>query len=297
MPANNASSSAQQLQGLRQLQANLPVQVIAVTGGKGGIGKTSVSINLAMALSQQHKKILLLDADLGLGNVDIALGLDIHKNLAHVMRGECDLEEIIVKGPGDISIIPSASGIPAMANLTLAEQTGLIHAFSTLTQDVDLLLVDTAAGIHEHVINFAHAAHHVVIVTCNEPASIADSYALIKVLNRERHLHQFRILANMVRDDMEGLELFYKVRRVTDQFLDVQLEYVGAIPSDEYVQKANRLQKPLVLQYPNARATHAFQKIGQQIASWPSPTLTDGHISFFFERLIRVKAATQEALL
>ena len=183
-----------------------PVKVIAVTSGKGGVGKTNVSVNLSVAMSDAGKRVMLLDADLGLANVDVLLGLQPHSNLSHVIDGERNLEEIIVEGPGGLMIVPASSGITRLASLTPAEHGGLIRAFSELSHPLDVLIVDTAAGVSDAVISFTRAAQEVIVVVCDEPASITDAYALIKVLNRDYGLHRFQVLATPLanRDDCQA---------------------------------------------------------------------------------------------
>ncbi|NND60328.1 MAG: AAA family ATPase, partial [Gammaproteobacteria bacterium] len=171
-----------QAQGLRQIASGNPVNVIAVTGGKGGVGKTCTSVNLAVALAQEKQRVLLLDADLGLANVDVMLGVHPRYNLSHVLNSSCALEDIIVDGPAGIKIVPAASGRRRMADLAAAEHAGLISAFGELAISFDTLIVDTAAGIANSVISFSQASQNVVVVVCDEPASITDAYALMKIL-------------------------------------------------------------------------------------------------------------------
>src|ERR1700694_4219544 len=186
--------SRERAEALAELNSSRPVKVIAVTGGKGGVGKTTVSANLAVSIAAQGRDVMLVDADLGLANVDVVVGLKPRLHLGHVVRGECSLEDAIVTGPHGLQIVPAASGIKRMANLSDTEQAGIIRAFSDLYHRVDVLVVDTAAGLHDSVTTFTQAAHHVVVVVCDEPASITDAYALIKVLSREHGVQRFQIL-------------------------------------------------------------------------------------------------------
>lgn len=189
-----------QASGLRRMANPKPVRVITIASGKGGVGKTNVSVNLAVALASHNKNVTILDADLGLANIDVMLGLHSDKNLSHVMKGECQLEEILLDGPNGIKVIPASSGIKNMAEMSPAEHAGLVSAFSELSHDIDILLVDSAAGISESVVSFSRAAQEVIIVVCDEPASITDAYALIKLLSNEQGIFKFHILANMVPD-------------------------------------------------------------------------------------------------
>ncbi|MGD8784141.1 MAG: P-loop NTPase, partial [Thioalkalispiraceae bacterium] len=209
--------SIDQAAGLRRMANPKPVRVLAVTGGKGGVGKTNVAVNLGVALAQNGSKVLILDADLGLANIDIMLGLHPTANLHHVISGERTLEEIMVEGPEGIKIIPAASGIKDMAELSAESHAGLIQAFSELTQEVDTLIVDTAAGISDSVTSFTRAAQEVVVVVCDEPASITDAYAIIKLLSREHGIFRFRVLANMANGAQHGREIYNKILKVTDR--------------------------------------------------------------------------------
>jgi flagellar biosynthesis protein FlhG len=275
-----------QAAGLRQLVDHKPVRVIGVASGKGGVGKTSVAVNLATAMAVAGRKTLLLDADLGLANVDILLGLHTRFNLSHVLQGECSLADAVVEGPAGLQVIPAASGIKKMANLPVAEQAGLIHAFSELNQGLEAMIVDTAAGISDSVLVFARACQEVLVVVCDEPASITDAYALIKVLSRENGISHFRVLSNMVPSADAGRGLYGKLARVTDRFLNVTLDYAGAIPHDLCLRRAVQLQKSVVEAYPGSPSAQAFKKLVPAADKWPVRQVTRGDLQFFFERLI-----------
>lgn len=279
-----------QAEGLRQMRAPRPVQVIAVTSGKGGVGKTNVSVNLAVASADMGKEVVLLDADMGLANVDIMLGLQPSYNLEHVINGERTLEEIIVPGPSNIKIVPAASGTQKMAELSQAEHIGVVRAFSELTIPLNMLIVDTAAGISDMVVSFCRASQDIVIVVCDEPASITDAYALIKLLSKEYGLFRFHILVNMVQTSQEGRDLFAKLTRVTDRYLDVLLDFMGAIPYDTYLRKAVQRQRAVVSAFPRSRAAQAFKSIAKKVDGWPAPSNAGGHLEFFIERLIQCTA-------
>lgn len=276
-----------QAAGLRRMAQPNPVRVIAVTSGKGGVGKTNVSVNLAVSLADAGKQVMLLDADLSLANIDVLLGLQPEKNLSHVIDGERTLEEVIVTGPSGIMVVPASSGVKRLAELSTIENAGLIRAFSELTHDVDTLIIDTAAGINESVTSFSRAAQEVVVVVCDEPASITDAYALIKVLNTEYGIQRFRVLANQAHSAQEGRELFNKISRVTERYLDVTMEFMGAIPYDDYLRKAVRKQRAVVQAYPRSRSSMAFKNLAQKTDKWPVPSAAGGHLEFFVERLIQ----------
>ncbi|MDH5180659.1 MAG: MinD/ParA family protein [Gammaproteobacteria bacterium] len=263
-----------------------PVQVVAVTGGKGGVGKTNVSVNLAMAMSAAGKDVMLMDADLGLANVDVLLGLYPKHTLLDVIEGRLTLEEIILDGPGNIKIVPASSGFKDMAQMTPVQHAGLIRAFSELSMNIDVLVVDTAAGISDSVISFTRAAQEIIVVICDEPASITDAYALIKLLNRDYGVSRFHILSNMARSAQEGREVYEKIVKVTDRFLDVALSYAGHIPYDEYVLKAIKKQRGVYEAFPRSKASMAFKSLADKAMKWPIPQGAGGHLEFFVERLI-----------
>lgn len=290
-----SEENADQAAGLRRMIKPRPVRVIAVTGGKGGVGKTNVSVNLATALAVDGKRVMLLDADLGLANVDVLLGLHPKFSLAHVISGQRRLEEILVEGPSGIQIVPASSGMKQMASLSAAEHAGLIRAFSELSNDIDVLLIDTAAGISDSVTSFTSAAQEVIVVVCDEPASITDAYALIKVLNRDHGVFRFHVLANMVPGAQEGREVFAKLVKVADRFLDVTLDYMGAVPFDDYLRKAVQKQRAVVDAYPRSKAAVAFKNLAQKADNWPVPTAAGGHLEFFVERLIQANQGGEVA--
>ena len=284
-----------QTAGIRAVVRPDPVQVIAVTGGKGGVGKTSVAVNLAAAQAARGKRVLLLDGDLGLANVDVLLGLTSRFTLEHVLDGRCTLEEAIVTAPQGFRVVPAASGIARLSELSTAEHLGLVQAFSHLTAGLDVLIVDTAAGIANSVRQFCQAAQHVLLVVRDEPASLTDAYALVKVLSREHRMRSFKLLANMVGRAGEGEVLFRKLERVTSRFLDVVLEYAGEIPEDTYVRSAIREQRTLMDAYPGSAAARAFKKLALTTDRWPTAATPRGNLEFFIERLVGGAGARLEA--
>ena len=264
-----------------------PVQVIAVTGGKGGVGKSNVALNLGIALCEMGRRTVVLDADLGLANIDILLGISSTKTLEHVLSGECTLSEIMVPGPMGLKIVPASSGTKYMVNLSTQEHAGLINAFSEVAQQMDVLIVDTAAGIAEDVISFVRASNEVLVVVTDEPTSITDAYALMKLLNRDYGMFRFRVVANMVKTQQDGRNLFAKLTKVTDRFLDVALQYVGSVPFDDQVKKAVQRQKAVLESYPRSKASVAIRALAQKADAWPLPTSSKGHLEFFAEQLVQ----------
>ena len=270
---------------MEQVSTN-PIQVIAVTGGKGGVGKTNVSVNLGLALSQMGRRTTLLDADLGLANVDVLLGLKPRHTLKDVLDATCSMHEVMVNGPLDLKVVPAASGLQEMVKLGPREHAGLIAAFSEIAHKMDVLVIDTAAGISDDVLSFLCAAQEVLLVVCNEPTSIADAYALIKILNQQYSINRVRVVANMVRSEADGVAVFEKLQHVTDRFLDVTLMHAGSIPYDDQLRRAVQKQRAVIDLYPASKAAAAFRKLAEQVDSWPIPTTPTGHLEFFVERLV-----------
>ena len=263
-----------------------PIQVVAVTGGKGGVGKTNVCVNLGLAMSQMDRRVTLLDADLGLANVDVLLGLKPRHTLKDVLDATCSMREVVVQGPDKLKIVPAASGLQEMVKLGPQEHAGLISAFSEIAHNMDVLLIDTAAGISDEVVNFLCAAQEVIVVVCNEPTSITDAYALVKILNQQYGISRCRVVANMVRNEEDGEAVFNKLVNVADRFLDVALIYAGAIPFDEQLRRSVQKQRCVVELYPTSKAAKAFRKLAQQVDTWPIPSIPSGHLEFFVERLV-----------
>lgn len=268
-------------------KGNHPVQVIAVTGGKGGVGKTNVSVNLSVALAAMGRRVILMDADLGLANVDILLGVKTSRTIADLLAGECSIKDVLVDAPGGIKIVPAGSGIQSLVSLNAHEHAELVHAFTEIEDQLDTLVIDTAAGISDSVVSFVRAAQEVLVVVCDEPTSITDAYGLIKLLNRDYGMNRFRVLANMVRSEQEGRNMFAKLTTVTDRFLDVALQYVGSIPYDESVRQSVKRQEPVFTAFPRSKAALAFNQLAQKVGAWPVLTSPRGHLEFFVERLVQ----------
>jgi flagellar biosynthesis protein FlhG len=276
-----------QAAGIRKMNKTTPVRVIAIASGKGGAGKTNLSVNVGIALAQMGRRVALLDADMGLANVDILLGIYPKFNLSHVLSGDKTLAEIMLDGPSGLRIIPGASGIQKMAELSVVEQAAVVRAFSEIDQDLDVLIVDTAAGISASVVNFARACQEIIVVVCDEPTSLTDAYAFIKLLNRDYSLSNFHVVANMVKTVQQGQALFQKLTKVTDHYLDVTLRFVGTVPYDDNLRKAVQKQTPVVVAFPESKASIAMKEIAGNIDSWPVKTKAGNYIEFFIERLVQ----------
>ena len=263
-----------------------PVKVISVCSGKGGVGKTNIATNIAVGLGRRGRNTYLLDADLSLANIDVLLGLQPRFNLSHVVAGDADLSSTILRGPNNIRVVPASSGSFSMTDLPAAAQVGIIQAFSELTDQPDVLVVDTAAGISPKVARFVQAAQHPIVVVCDEPASLTDAYALIKVFSQNYGISRFHIVTNQSRKAGDGKRLFRNLSRVTDAYLDVVLKHTGDVPHDGYLIKAVQEQRAVVEAYPRSTSGEALQAIADAVDALPAAREASGGIEFFFERLL-----------
>ena len=261
------------------------VRVIAVTSGKGGVGKTNISVNLAYFLSKLKKKVLMLDADVGLANIDVVLGLTPQYNLYHVLRGEKSIREIMVEGPGGMLILPAASGIQEMTNLSQGNRLTLLDEVKTLQERVDFMLIDTGAGIASHVMYFNMAAQEIIVIATPEPTSITDAYALIKVLHQQHAKEHFRLLINMVKTETEAKEVFTRLNQATNHFLNISIEYLGYVTYDEHISESIRKQQPFVTLFPNAPATKCLRKLAEKIAKEERFAEVTGTPGFFWDAI------------
>lgn len=266
---------------------NQAIKVISIAGGKGGVGKTTLSINLAASLAKAHKKTLLFDADLSLANVDLLLGFHSKKNIKDVLMGRVRLHDICIEGPHGLKIIPGASGIQTLADMGSEQVASLIHAFSEITDDLDVMIVDIAAGISKQVINLTNASQDIIMVLCNEPSSFADAYAMMKILNQQHARARFGVVINKVRNGSEAEQVFIKFQAAATRFLDLNLQYLGCVPQDDHVALAAREKKALIDAYPNSHAARAIAHLGTRIMEWNDETLIQGGIQYFVERMIQ----------
>ncbi len=281
----DVTNLADQARDLERLSTSHPSRAIAVTSGKGGVGKSNLAVNLSTIFAERQRSVVLMDADLGLANTDLFFGLRPRYDLQHVISGERSLEEIIMRTEQGLRLIPAASGVQSMAELSRGEHAALIRAFSELSFPVDLMFIDTAAGISDSVISFSDAAQEVLVVVCDEPASITDAYALMKVLCEERSVRRFQLVTNMVKSASHGLSVYEKIAGVADRYLGCAVGYLGHIPYDDNLRVAVRRQQPVVQAFPDSKAAQAFRQVADRIECLPQPQ-NSGHIEFFFERML-----------
>ena len=241
------------------------MRVIAVTSGKGGVGKTNTAVNLALALSRLQRRVLLLDGDMGLANIDVLLGLTPRYTLEHVVNGEKDVMDIVLEGPLGVKILPSSSGISELSEMNKRQQMHLFAELSRIDEDNDYLIIDTGAGISSNVLRFNAAASEVLLVVSPEPTAITDAYALMKLLAIKYHVRDFGLIANSVQSERDGHAVFERLNRVCEQFLQASLSYLGSIPFDKCVRNAVRQQIALLELYPRAPASRSLMRIAALI--------------------------------
>lgn len=272
------------------MRANAP-QVLAVSGGKGGIGKTSIAVNLAVALAASGRDTMVLDGDLALSNVNVAFGnlepgAETPKNLANFVFGGTDIDELVVRGPHGIRIISGASGHSDMGALREAEVASIVHAVSSLQPAPEVLVVDSQSGLSAATLGLTAAAQDLIVVLCDEPAAITDAYAYIKCMRTEHGCKRFHIVTNMVESDHHARRLFLKLATVTDQFLNVSLSHLGSIPLDPALRSAIQARQPVLQLFPDSPAAVAFGALGQAVTQLPQSALPSGRLEFFVERLL-----------
>ncbi len=261
-------------------------RVIAVTSGKGGVGKTNIVGNLAVSLARKGKRIVIIDADVGLANIDILFNLRPKYSIRHVVTSEKRLDQVMVTSEHGIKIIPGGSGFADLTNLTQGEKLNLLSEFETLAPQADLILVDTGAGISSNVLYFNSAADDCVVVSTAEPTSITDAYALMKVMSQEYGTRRFKLIVNVVESEKEGKRVFATLSQALDKFLkNVVLEFLGYIPFDKQVQQSVRKRSLFMDMVSDTPAALAMDRIARDLEN--SPSRGDGNLTFFMDKVFR----------
>ena len=257
-------------------------RVIAVSSGKGGVGKTGTSVNLAIALAMRRKEVVVLDADLGLANVEVLLGLNSLYNLQHVIHGERSMTDVLADGPGGIKVIPGSSGIAKLADLGPKARQRVIDGLRDLQEYAHFIIIDTMAGISQNAAGFAAAADEVLLVVTPEPSSIVDAYAMVKTIRMMRHDVVFRVVVNMAANDQQARAVAAKLMTVSQQYLGHKLHYLGYIPRDPHVSHGVMQSIPFVLKYPGAPATKAIEALAERVIT--QRAAATGTVGGFFRR-------------
>lgn len=268
-----------------------PTRVISVSSGKGGVGKTAVVANIGVCLARSGYQVLILDADLGLANIDVVFGLTPPYNLNHFFSNEKDLLSIMVEGPHGVRILPAGSGLQSFIHLNSDQKVKLLEGLDTLDIDFDFVLIDTEAGISENVTYFSTAAQEIVLVTTPDPTAITDVYALMKLLFTRYHEKRFNLVVNMVKDEEEALDVYRKLSVVANRYLDISIDYFGSIPFDRNMSESIRKQQVVVELQPNSRTAQAFVNLANHAASITSSKEPKGTVQFFWKKLLHSTAS------
>ena len=261
-------------------------RVIAVTSGKGGVGKTNIVANLGYAFTRLGKKVLILDADLGLGNLDVLLGLAPKYNLSHVIMGEKSINDIIVEGPGKMLILPASSGIQELTQLTQDQKVQILSELDQVIDTVDIFFIDTAAGISSNVMDFNVTAHEIIVVVSPEPTAITDAYALMKVLSLKYAEKCCKVIVNLAGTSQEGREVFRQLNMVTERFLDMTIDYLGSVLFDANITLGVKHQKLVSELYPDTQASRCFTDLARKIFTSSPNHMPTGDSNFFWHHLI-----------
>jgi flagellar biosynthesis protein FlhG len=262
-------------------------RVIAVSSGKGGVGKTNIAVNLAVAFRRAGKRVLMLDADLGLANIDIIFGLNPKYNIENIISGEKKLSQIIVRGPEGVDLIPAGSGVQELTQLTEGQKINLLNEFDILNVKYDIMLIDVGAGVSSNVVYFNLAAKERIIVATPEPTSVTDAYALIKILHFQHGIKNFYLLLNMVSDEKEARSVYDNLSRVTSRFMGcISMDYAGFVQTDNCVKEAVARRKPVICAYPEAVSSGCFRVLADYLLKMENNGQVDGNIKFFWKRLM-----------
>ncbi len=267
------------------------VQVIAVTSGKGGVGKSTIVANLAVAIARQGARVLALDGDLGMANLDQILGIVPEFTLQDVIDQTHSVDEVLASGPYGIQLLPGCSGRYDMANLTDDQRVGLFGSVDTLEDKYDVLIVDTGAGIGSNAVSFAAGAQEIIVVTTPEPTSLRDAFAMIKVLGQRCRIKKVKLLPNQVTGSAEAASVHEKLQDLASRFFDIQVELLGHVVVDGAASKAVRIGQPLLLSYPRSPASRCLAAVARNLTRAGSETNTTGGIQFFWRRLLRSEGA------
>ena len=271
-----------------QAEIDQTTTVYSITSGKGGVGKTAVCANLAYNLGTMGKRVLILDADLGLANIDVVFGLSPAYNLNHFFSGEYELQDIMVDGPMGIKILPAGSGIQNFTRLNSEQKMRLLDGLDSMHNHFDYVLIDTEAGISENVTYFNTAAQEILVVTTPEPTAITDAYALMKLLSTQYHEKKFNLVVNQIRTENDALDVYRKLTMVANRYLDISIDYLGSIPEDRQMIDSIRKQKVISELNPGSKVTAAFRQLAGRLCSEPSPTTPKGNLQFFWKKLLNI---------
>jgi flagellar biosynthesis protein FlhG len=263
-------------------------RVYAITSGKGGVGKTAVVANTAAAMAKIGKKVLILDADLGLANIDVVFGIAPKYNLNHFFAGDNDLSEILADGPHGIKILPAGSGVQNFTRLDSKQKLKLLDGLDQMHNEFDFVLIDTEAGISENVTYFNTAAQEILVVTTPDPTAITDAYALMKLLSTQYHEKRFNLVVNQIQHENEALDVYRKLTMVSNRYLDISIDFLGSIPADRQMTDAIRKQRVIVDLYPSSKISTSFHSLAATICSEHPVSTPKGGVQFFWKKLLDI---------
>lgn len=295
-PSQPANDQAKTLRNLSSIDINPctnqeteTTNVYSITSGKGGVGKTAVVANLAYNLASMGKRVLILDADLGLANIDVVFGLSPQYNLNHFFSGDHELQDILVEGPYGIRILPAGSGIQNFIKLDGQQKMRLLDGLDAMQNHFDFVLIDTEAGISENVTYFNTAAQEILVVTTPEPTAITDAYALMKLLSTQYHEKKFNLVVNQIHNEDDALDVYRKLTMVANRYLDISIDFLGSIPQDRLMIDAIKQQRVISELYPSSKITLSFNELASRICSEPSQSSPKGNLQFFWKKLLNIR--------
>lgn len=267
-----------------------PIKTVTVTSGKGGVGKTNMVASLAVALAKSGKKVMILDADLGLSNIDVLFDIAPKYTIQHVLNGEKRIEDVIAEGPYGIKILPASSGVQELTEINEFQRMKLMEEFDSYREDLDFLLIDTGAGISQNVAFFCIASQESIVVTSPEPTALTDAYALIKVLFTRYQEKGFKVLVNSARNSEDAREVFRRLSLAAEKFLNISLDYLGFIPYDDSIPRAVRMQRAFVDAYPNCKASENLRLIAAKMMEEENGDKVRGSLQLFLGNMLRREA-------
>ncbi|HBM81487.1 MAG: MinD/ParA family protein [Clostridiales bacterium] len=282
--AQNLRKYVEEYRKRKSNKVNKKIRIIAVASGKGGVGKTNFSINVAISLREMGNRVLVFDADLGLGNVDVVIGIVPKLTLYDVIYNHKEIDDIVINGPEGIRIVPGGSGIETLANLDDMQRDNLSKKFERLL-DTDILIIDTGAGISKNVLSFIAASNETIVVTTPEPTSITDAYSLIKVVLKYIPEKKINVIVNKVRDEKEATVTYKRLDTTVKKFLDKNIYNLGYIMEDARVKRSVMEQKPFKINYPNCSASKCIDNIAHAISGLPDASKSTGGIRYFLNKV------------
>jgi flagellar biosynthesis protein FlhG len=284
--ARQQEREQKQTQHDKSSQPSRRVKILSITSGKGGVGKTNVVVNLAYTLHRLGARVMIFDADLGLANIDVLLGIAPRFNIQHVIEGEKNLQDVLIDVTEGMMILPVGSGRHDLLNLPEDQRLSLLNEFTALELNLDFLLIDTGAGISTNVMSFNTLAHDIIVVVTPEPTSLTDAYTLMKVLAKHYDETHFKIVVNAASDAAEAKQAFRRINKVTERFLNITIEYLGFIFHDPMFTKAVRKQQPLVTLYPHSESAHCFYNLAQSVIELPDSSCPQDNLDLFWNQLL-----------